>query len=368
MKKCLDNYLQYNILNFNNNSTPYNFIKNIYIDMFDFNTIKKISFPIQIGINLTEKCNLNCTHCSKVPGNVDLKDWKEIIDICDQNQVLNIYLTGGEPLLHPEIIEIIKYIKSKNISITILTNGLLLNDEMCDVLEKILDPNLDLIQISLDNIYEKYNIQRKNGEFSDIEKSIEIVLKHNINVLINTVVCESNQNDLQKICKFCYKKGIKNIRFSPLVINENTIEKQAVDDVVIKEFNKIINEYKNSKLKIYGDPITNVYSLLLKHKNILNKNLFVDKFICPEGIFSCEIDVFGDIYGCTYFKGLCKPITNIKDKNLKKRLTEYKNRSKSIELPKHCKTCEFINECSGGCPAQRIFKLKTNKKVNKICD
>ncbi|MDE5696474.1 MAG: radical SAM protein, partial [Lachnospiraceae bacterium] len=113
--------------------------------------------PLQVGINLTDICNLKCKHCSR-KNLLNLEsagffvNWKEIIDELAFNGVFQIFLTGGEPLLHPEILEIIEYIKSKNIFIAILTNGLFLTDELIYELDRMLVDEFDYIQISIDGV------------------------------------------------------------------------------------------------------------------------------------------------------------------------------------------------------------------------
>ncbi|WP_192814699.1 radical SAM protein, partial [Treponema pedis] len=122
--------------------------------------MENMKFPLQVGLNVTNKCNLKCVHCSKKNKNEDMLNWKEIIDICKNKEVLNIYLTGGEPFLHNDILEIIKYIKEKKITLSILTNGILLTEHICRNLAALLNNNTDYMQISIDSVYDKYELYR----------------------------------------------------------------------------------------------------------------------------------------------------------------------------------------------------------------
>lgn len=113
-----------------------------------------------IGIETNNTCNLKCRHCpvpremTRPKGFMSFSFFQKIIDI---NPSLNrIYLTDwGEPLLHPEIIEMIAYAHSKGIHVSLTTNGTLLDKSMS---EKLMRAGLDLIKISIDGgpqTYEK---------------------------------------------------------------------------------------------------------------------------------------------------------------------------------------------------------------------
>lgn len=80
---------------------------------------------------------------------------------------INLFLTG-EPFLHPRILEMISYIKSKGLMVKIHTNGTLLTK---NISEKLIENKVDLLSISLDGYdAETYNAIRKNADF---EKTLE---------------------------------------------------------------------------------------------------------------------------------------------------------------------------------------------------
>jgi MoaA/NifB/PqqE/SkfB family radical SAM enzyme len=104
-------------------------------------------------IVVTDDCNLSCGYCNEyIPGAppVPLATLKVRIDKLDALGVMVYDVLGGEPLMHPDLFELIRYIKAKRQNIVILiTNGFLLNAK------KVADLNetgLDLMQISVDSI------------------------------------------------------------------------------------------------------------------------------------------------------------------------------------------------------------------------
>ena len=84
----------------------------------------------QCTITLTRSCNLRCSFCyAKKTGYIDndiieYENLKKIVDFCSEAKVKYIVFTGGEPVLYPKLLDILKYIKSKSHKIipTIATN------------------------------------------------------------------------------------------------------------------------------------------------------------------------------------------------------------------------------------------------------
>jgi MoaA/NifB/PqqE/SkfB family radical SAM enzyme len=107
--------------------------------------------PRQLQIDITNNCNTNCIGCwchSDYLGDKKLSaaekkvalSYETICQVIDDAAALNIakiQLAGsGDPLIHPDFVKIITYIKSKNLQLEVLTNGIALNDTIIDVLVK----------------------------------------------------------------------------------------------------------------------------------------------------------------------------------------------------------------------------------------
>jgi len=118
--------------------------------------------PIKIWIELTNRCNLRCIHCihpqmTRKKGFMDFSLFKKIIDeVSSYKNLSMVSLTGqGEPLLHPDFGEMIRY-ASKHCKTEVLTNATLLNEEKA---REILEAEPYAIGFSFDaptkEIYEK---------------------------------------------------------------------------------------------------------------------------------------------------------------------------------------------------------------------
>ncbi|MEJ2363927.1 MAG: radical SAM protein [Deltaproteobacteria bacterium] len=99
-------------------------------------------YPLnQIYFYLTEGCNLRCRHCWIAPKHqtecntypaLDLDLFKSIIEQAKPLGLRGVKLTGGEPLLHPKISEILEYIQTQELRLTVETNGVLCTPELAE--------------------------------------------------------------------------------------------------------------------------------------------------------------------------------------------------------------------------------------------
>lgn len=137
--------------------------------------------PIRLWIESTDMCNLKCIMCpnKSIPiekkGFMDLDLYKKIIDEVS-GYAHDISLSHrGEPLMHPDIFEMVEYAKKKGLYIRLHTNGTLLTEEKTC---KLLESGLDLISFSFDG-YDKetYEKIRVNANFDKTLNNIATLLK-----------------------------------------------------------------------------------------------------------------------------------------------------------------------------------------------
>lgn len=107
--------------------------------------------PILVHIIPMRKCNLDCTYCNEfddISTPVPLEEMKKRLDILAGMGTSIITISGGEPLLHPDLDEIIRHIRKHGIIAGLITNGFFLNKER---IERLNQAGLEHLQISIDN-------------------------------------------------------------------------------------------------------------------------------------------------------------------------------------------------------------------------
>jgi MoaA/NifB/PqqE/SkfB family radical SAM enzyme len=108
--------------------------------------------PVLVHIIPMRRCNLDCGYCNEydnVSKPVPLGEMKKRLDILADMGTSIITISGGEPLMHPELEEIIRHIRKRGMIAGMITNGFLLSKERIATLNK---AGLEHLQISIDNV------------------------------------------------------------------------------------------------------------------------------------------------------------------------------------------------------------------------
>jgi|MTBAKSStandDraft_1061840.scaffolds.fasta_scaffold06609_5 radical SAM protein with 4Fe4S-binding SPASM domain len=140
------------------------------------------NFPQRITLELTNKCNLNCTFCprkimEKNLGLLDLSLAKRLLDeMAYHLPVILVPFFRGEPLMHPDWFEILQYAKGKGVGpIQLTTNGTCMTK---DIAQCILDLQVDFISFSLDTIDpELYERTRLGANYEKVRDNILYLLE-----------------------------------------------------------------------------------------------------------------------------------------------------------------------------------------------
>jgi len=224
-------------------------------------------------------CNLKCKHCflscSPKYNNksfLHIDKVKSTLEFTKKDSIKSIYLTGGEPLLHPEINNILR-LCLRRANTTILTNGTMLNDKKVRFLRQLEDNyNFEIIfRVSLDNPDEILNDRiRTRGHFRKAMSGIQNLLKYEFNPIIS-IVNYNNQDE--KILKAEFKKLFNSINFETEDLNYKIIPPLKTGEYALN-FGK------------YGD---NEFVDSNSLKNIDEKNFDckTSRVITNDGVYSC---------------------------------------------------------------------------------
>jgi len=214
------------------------FIRDNYFNKKYIIPFKNKKIPT-VYLETTSACNLNCVMCPtqrpeakaiKPDGFIDVAFFKKIIDeIAEDDPNTNLRLhKDGEPLLHPNIIELIDYASSRLNNVSLVTNATLLDEKMT---KAILKTNLQDIRFSIDgtkHTFEKIRIQLKDNPWAakdvpvDYDSIISKVLNFSrlrnqstskIKIGVRMTDFKPTQND-QKAYKAFWKKHVDYIEIA----------------------------------------------------------------------------------------------------------------------------------------------------------
>jgi MoaA/NifB/PqqE/SkfB family radical SAM enzyme len=108
--------------------------------------------PFLVHIIPMRRCNLDCGYCNEydeVSKPVPLAEMKRRLDLLANMGTSMITISGGEPLLHPELEEVIRHMRKRGMYTGMITNGFLLSKDRIETLN---DAGLEYLQISIDNV------------------------------------------------------------------------------------------------------------------------------------------------------------------------------------------------------------------------
>ncbi len=172
-------------------------------------SMKAIRFgPRLAQMVITRRCNLTCGYCNEydrhsepVPATV-VKNW---IDKLAELSCLFVEFTGGETLLHPDLIELVAYAASYRFPERwIITNGFLLTE---DKIRALGDAGLTHLQISIDGVKPNPTTVKV---LQHLEKKLELLKRHaRFNVQVNTVLGAGNDEEACEVTRFALDAGFQ---------------------------------------------------------------------------------------------------------------------------------------------------------------
>ncbi len=179
--------------------------------------------PYLISWNLTKRCNLRCAHCyldaKEMEGRAETstQEATRVIDeIASLNPSAMLILTGGEPLLRPDCLQLAAYAGSKGLMVVVGTNGTLLDDA---VVGRLVESGVKGVGISLDSMTPSYHDRFRgvDGAWEKTLAGIEALKRRALPFQIQLTVTRENRADVPAIIEFARASGAKAVNVFFLV-------------------------------------------------------------------------------------------------------------------------------------------------------
>lgn len=306
----------------------------------DAHIMYNFKYPSQIGIEITNRCNFHCKHCINDSTNnssdflpVDIV--KSVMDYMFERGLVCLDISGGEPLLHPNLAEILHYGYSKNLTMSIASNGYKLTENFIRLL---IDCNVSL-RVSYDGYDESsYAHVRGEGLFEQVKKNILLALDMGKPVTLVTAIHKGNFEQIPQYLSNAQKMGVVKIRLMPYVrIGRGAMSNLEMISAnqwkyILENFPKWEDEYKIN---------INIDSPLMA----ITKG---GECPCVVGKLYVVIKPNGDVIPCAL---LNKVIGNIYKQSLDEiwQCNTLKEINNINLLNKECQTCRYLHACAGGC-------------------
>ena len=289
-----------------------------------FRTLARVVYlraPIEAQLIVTRRCNLSCGYCTEYDTSsapIPLPILKQRIDALHRLHVVNIALLGGEPLLHPEIDEIVVH-ANRHAQVSLTTNGFLLSDE---IIERLNRAGLSNLQVSIDTLRPdptRY-IQKSFKSVAPKLKRLQQLAQFDFHVTL--VLCEESKDEFKATLQELARFGI------PVSVNLIHDESGRVG-VGGPEYQELWEHHYRG-----GRPFSSI-------EYQYGKQLLEGKrpsWQCRAGSRFLYVDEFGNVQFCSAQRG-----------RLNKAVTEYTSK----DISAHARTTKG---CEAGCSLFCVYR------------
>lgn len=288
--------------------------------------------PVTIGIFVTRRCNLGCSYCNyNIEVNNDkeydmtVEDFSRIINLKYFSQAVNLSVSGGEPLMNDNLYDIISHARSRNLRVSMASNGTLIKRN----LKNLIDADIDRISISLYDNFEE--AQREN-----ISAYIRERRASKNEVSLTKIMTRENFFNIEKYIKLALDVGADEVKFQNFYLNdrEETLKKAVPrEEHFMNEISRLKRKYKRERVSIR-------FHSLLDEIRIYKKR-------CIPLETMATFDRFGNMALCCYIAPPDRRFGNILEDD-----TSYHGYKRKVKegiasgdvggVYKDCKYCHFI--------------------------
>lgn len=333
------------------------------------NKVRKPQFILQW--HLTAKCEQKCAHCY-MRDEPSYKDeiekelsYKECLRVLDDylemaeklGAATSINFTGGDPLLKPEIFDLIRESTKRGVSVGMLGNPNLLTPKIA---KKLKNCGLIKYQLSLDGLEKTHDrLRGRKGLFKDTLRAIDVLREEDILTLVMFTLSKENSGDLIKVIRLVAEQGVSLFDFARLVpvgsgamLRDQMMEPYEHRELLLN----VLEEYKRLEedgYQTYFGRKDHLWNLLYEELGLFqypvdeNKDLIYGGCSIGNNILSVLAD--GTIYAC---RRLPIKIGKVPEQSIRDIFfnSPELNKMRKIENMEKCGQCELLRFCRG-CPA-----------------
>jgi radical SAM protein with 4Fe4S-binding SPASM domain len=310
-------------------------------------------------LQITERCNLHCAHCfvSAVRDGTDIpleKIRERILPQLVHARVARLTLTGGEPFAHPDLIDIVRAARSVEMTVTICTNGTLIDEHDLDAMQTIGGVTCN---VSLDGFSaESHGKFRGNPE--SFQQTVATVRRLGERGLIKGLLATPNTlaeaSEFARLCEFAKECGAEYVLMNPLASMGRGVRgarRLASDEQHLREIARLTDPFAGADLDVVQIRFPNDKAPLsgCEAGTIIYVFATGEVTVCPYLVFAARTP--GSKHAPADFI-----VGNIlTDSDIARRLDAYRLHDRSTApADPTCGSCAMASGCGRGCPAAVI--------------
>jgi len=315
-----------------------------------------------IAWETTSACNLQCSYCrasARLTPEPDELSTSEALAFIDEIASLKpmLILSGGEPLLRPDIFILAKHASDKGIRTSLATNGTLLTP---DVVDKIATSGIKRVSISIDGPSPKtHDSTRGLGCFMQTMRGIDH-LRGKIDFQINTTITKKNKDYILSMLDLAEKLGAKALHFFFLVPTGRGQEDDLISPIQQEEILRMIDRESSRRPIEIQVTCAPQYARISKAKEGRRSSGG-----CLAGRSFVFVSRSGEVYPCGYLPILAGNIREQSFLEIWERSPIFKS-LKDRELKGKCGQCSYRKIC-GGCRARAYARTGDYMESDPLC-
>jgi len=328
--------------------------------------------PKSLDLEITSRCNLRCAYCSHFSSAGDVsqdlpkEEWLQFFEELNHCAVMNVTLSGGEPFFREDLQKLIEGIVKNRMRFSILSNGTVITEKMAVFLAS--TRRCDCVQISIDgSIPITHDSFRGEGSFSRAINGIRCLQKYSVPVSVRVTIHRQNVRDLESIAKLLLEEiGLPGFstnsafymglcRKNAEQIQLNTEERSLAMETLLK-----LAEKYDGHISASAGPLAEGRKWLEMEQARRNgwERISGRGYLtsCGGVMNKMAVRADGTMIPCCQIPHI--ELGRINKDDLKEvwqndpELTRLRERRKiPLSNFEFCKGCEYINYCTGNCPA-----------------
>lgn len=324
--------------------------------------------PKWIAWETTQRCNLKCVHCrcssemTSSEGDFTTEEGKGLLkQIADFSKPV-VVLSGGEPLMRPDIFELAQYGTSLGLRMCMASNGSLVTDEVCEQMKA---ADIKMVSLSLDGSSAEVhdNFRQCPGSFEGVLRAAELFRKHGQKFLINSSFTKRNQSDIANTFKLA--KSLGATAWYMFMIVPTGRGEEIMSELISKEdYEEILDwhyqQEKNEDEILMRPTCAPHYYRIVPQKAKAEGEKFERRSLtfstgggkgCIAAQTICLIDCYGNLKPCSYFHRTAGNVKETPFRELWENSEIFKDLRDFKSYKGKCGDCEYLNVC-GGCRAR----------------
>jgi radical SAM protein with 4Fe4S-binding SPASM domain len=321
-----------------------------------FDKASRDRVPVSGAFDLTYRCNFRCVHCyvghltAQPRSSAAELGTRQVIDLLSQAAdagCLLLVLSGGEPLLRDDFIDIYLAAKRLGMIVTVFTNASLITEEHLDVFAEYPPHEVEVsVYGATEATYARVTGLR--GSFGRVRLGIESLLNRGVTVGLKTMILRDNAEEIADIESLARDLGVR-FRLDPLVTprldGELSPLEQRVEPRQAVEIEMRVDGYRESLARFYREQ-----RAVVEEETVPADRLY----LCGAGLASFHIDAQGYVHPCLMSLGIAYNALSMGFASAWKAVTSAIDRS-TWEGTGGCAECSHILLC-GYCPG--LFALE----------